>query len=211
MGEDAPEFAHSPDGQILELEVVVAKLKPVEQGVPKVQPGAGLAGAQALFQHQIHLLDLKQVGRLCAVAGAEVDKMALFHHRMPLGGVAAQTGKHVVLHEGGFPGVTVVGGVSLHGVHPVDCHGKTEHRLVCIGGAEVRPCEFIVVPGDVLALVVQLIAGGAFANEVQSAADVWLPVYPAVVGTQRPVLKQTLFRFDGVVGAAAGKTSELAK
>ena len=39
MGEDAPEFAHSPDGQILELEVVVAKLKPVERGVPKVQPG----------------------------------------------------------------------------------------------------------------------------------------------------------------------------
>ena len=101
--------------------------------------------------------------------------------------------------------MAVIGRVGIHGVHPVGGHGKAEHSLVGVGRAEIGPNVFVVVLRYVLALVVEGIAGGAFADKVQAAADVRLPVDTPVVLPNFSVLKQALFRVDGIVRAAAGK------
>ena len=134
-----------------------------------------------------------------------MDKMALCNLGMPLSSISALAGEDVVIHFGSFPGVTVVGGVGVHGVHPMDSHGKAEHGFIGVGRTEIGPNVFIVVQSDVLALVVESIAGGTFADEVQSAADIRFPMDSAVVLPDFSVLKQPLFGIDRVIGAAAGE------
>ena len=90
-------------------------------------------------------------------------------------------------------------------MHSVDGHGKAEHRFVGIGRAEVGPDVFVVVLGNVLALGVKSVAGRTLANKVQSTADIRLPVDPPIIFPDFSVLKQALFRVDGIVGAAAGE------